>query len=62
MYDRILKQIMIRDTCSQEGARVRYVSRSYGIGEDLLVIENVPAISCPNCGESYLTCDASAKS
>jgi YgiT-type zinc finger domain-containing protein len=31
------------------------VSRSYGKGDHLLVIENVPIISCPHCGESYLT-------
>jgi YgiT-type zinc finger domain-containing protein len=48
---------MICDICGQEGARVRHVSRSYGKGEKLLVIENVPVISCPNCGESYLTAE-----
>lgn len=24
-------------------------------GEDLLVIENIPILSCPDCGESYFT-------
>jgi len=48
---------MICDICGQEGARVRHVTRSYGKGENLLVIENVPVISCPHCGESYLTAD-----
>jgi YgiT-type zinc finger domain-containing protein len=48
---------MICDICGQEGARIRHVSRSYGEGEELLVIENVPVISCPNCGESYLTAE-----
>ena len=41
--------------CGKQGARIRYVTRSYGRGDDLLVIENVPVISCPHCGESYLT-------
>lgn len=45
------------DICGQEGARARHVTRSYGKGEDLLVIENVPVISCPHCGESYLTAE-----
>jgi len=36
---------------------VRRVSRSYGKGEGLLVIENVPVVSCPNCGEGYLTAE-----
>ena len=43
------------DICGKEGARQRYISRSYGKGESLLVIENVPTIHCPNCGEGYLT-------
>jgi len=33
------------------------VARSYGKGEDLLIIENVPVVSCPHCGESYLAAD-----
>ena len=48
---------MICDICGQEGAQVRRVSRSYGRGADLFVIENVPLVSCPHCGESYLTAD-----
>ena len=43
------------DMCGKEGARQRYVSRSYGKGESLLVIEDVPIIHCRNCGEGYLT-------
>ena len=46
---------MICDMCGKEGARERKVTRSYGKAKDLLVIENVPVISCPQCGESYLT-------
>ena len=51
------KTTMICDICGQEGARIRRVSRSYGKGEQLLVIENVPVVSCPHCGESYLTAE-----
>jgi YgiT-type zinc finger domain-containing protein len=43
------------DICGEAGAVVRRVSRSYGKGDSLLVIENVPIMSCPHCGESYLT-------
>jgi YgiT-type zinc finger domain-containing protein len=46
-----------RSVCGKEGARIRYVTRSYGKGKDLLVIENVPIVSCPHCGESYLMAD-----
>ena len=45
------------DICGQAGARIRHISRSYGKGDNLLVIENVPVISCPHCGESYLTAE-----
>ena len=48
---------MICDICGAEGARVRHVTRSYGSGATLLVIENIPVISCPHCGESYLTAE-----
>lgn len=43
------------DICGKAGAQVRRVSRSYGKGANLFVIENVPIVSCPHCGESYLT-------
>jgi len=48
---------IICDICGKSGAKVRRTTRSYGKGENLLVIENIPVISCPNCGESYLTAD-----
>ncbi len=52
-----MKSPIICDNCGKEGARIRHVSKSYGKGDDLLVIENVPIISCPHCGESYLTAE-----
>ena len=48
---------MICEICGREGARIRRVARTYGKGKDLLVIENVPVVSCPHCGESYLTAE-----
>lgn len=33
------------------------MTRSYGRGPTLLVVENVPVWVCPHCGESYLTAD-----
>ncbi|MEA3417573.1 MAG: YgiT-type zinc finger protein [Thermodesulfobacteriota bacterium] len=38
---------MICDICGQEGANIRHVTRSYGKKTNLLIIENVPVISCP---------------
>jgi YgiT-type zinc finger domain-containing protein len=48
---------MICDICGKTGAQVRRVSRSYGKGANLFVIENVPIVSCPHCGDSYLTAE-----
>ena len=48
---------MVCDVCGKRGAQVRHVSRSYGQGGDLFVIEGVPIVSCPHCGESYLTAE-----
>ena len=51
------KKQLICVVCGREGARVRKVTEAHGKGKDLLLIENVPMISCPNCGESYFTAD-----
>ena len=48
---------MICDNCGKKGASVRKLTRSYGKGKKLLIIENVPVISCPHCGESYITAE-----
>jgi YgiT-type zinc finger domain-containing protein len=52
-----VERIMICENCGKEGAHIHHVSRSYGKGGSLLVIENIPVISCPDCGESYLTAE-----
>ena len=49
------EESIVCDVCGCAEAKTRYTSRTYGKGEDLLVIENVPVISCPSCGTSYLT-------
>lgn len=48
---------VICDICGQNGAEVRRITRSYGKGKQLLVIEKVPVVSCPHCGESYMTAE-----
>ena len=48
---------MVCDICSKKGARIRRVSRTYGKGKSLLLIENVPVVSCPHCRESYLAAE-----
>jgi YgiT-type zinc finger domain-containing protein len=62
-FEQILKVMrkevssMTCDVCGQTSAKLRHISRVYGKGDDLLVIENIPMISCPDCGESYFTAD-----
>ena len=48
---------MVCDICGKDGARVRRVTRSCGRGKNAFLIEGVPLVSCPQCGESYLTAD-----
>ncbi|MBI4619777.1 MAG: type II toxin-antitoxin system MqsA family antitoxin [Desulfobacterales bacterium] len=48
---------MICDICGQEGVRIRRVAETYGKGKDLMVIENIPMVSCARCGESYFTAE-----
>ncbi len=43
--------------CGAESARTRHVNRTYGKGEDLLVVEHVPVVSCSHCGETYMEAD-----
>ena len=48
---------MICDICGKRGARIRKVTEAYGKGKNILLIENIPMMSCPKCGENYFTAD-----
>lgn len=39
------------------GVLLRRLARTFGKGSTLLVVENVPVIACPHCGESYMTAE-----
>jgi YgiT-type zinc finger domain-containing protein len=43
------------ENCGREGAHVRRIARTYGKPDQKLVIENIPQIICPHCGENYFT-------
>jgi YgiT-type zinc finger domain-containing protein len=43
------------DICGQGNAKIRRVTRSYGRGKAEFLVRGVPAVSCPDCGEQYLT-------
>ncbi len=45
----------ICDGCGKLGARLRQVTRTYGRGRNVVLIEGVPVVACPSCGETYLT-------
>lgn len=41
--------------CGAEDVRTRYVTRSFDRGGRLIVIEKIPYLSCPHCGQRYFT-------
>lgn len=48
---------MICDICGSKGAKTKKITRSYGKGKELFVIEDIPVVTCTECGEEYLTAD-----
>ncbi len=48
---------MICDICGEKNAKVRRVTRSFGRGRSAFLIERVPVVHCPDCGESYMTAE-----
>ena len=48
---------MTCDICGEAAARALRITKTYGKGKDLLVVENVPAVSCRNCAQIYFTAE-----
>ena len=48
---------MVCDNCGKRRARVRKVTRSYGRGRSAFLVEGIPMVTCPDCGESYFTAE-----
>jgi YgiT-type zinc finger domain-containing protein len=48
---------MICDICGQDQAVIKLVTRSFGKKKDLLIIEDIPVVSCAACGESYMAAE-----
>lgn len=46
---------MICSNCGQPTARIRRSTRAFGKGENIMVIENVPVISCRGCGMDFIS-------
>jgi len=43
--------------CGKPGILQRRLTRTFGKGSTLLVVEGVPVVACPHCGESYMTAE-----
>jgi YgiT-type zinc finger domain-containing protein len=48
---------MLCEICGKKGARIRRVTKSLGRGRATFLVEGVPLVTCPHCGESYFTAD-----
>jgi len=42
-------------SCGYEKAEIRKFTKNFGTGANLIIIENVPMIYCPNCNITYMT-------
>ncbi|WP_436270277.1 YgiT-type zinc finger protein [Pseudoduganella sp. LjRoot289] len=42
-------------SCGKPGVQIQRVTRSYGRGDELMVIEDIPMCRCPHCHERYFT-------
>ena len=45
------------ENCGRKEAHIEHLARTYGKGPTLLIVENVPVMSCRNCGATYLTAE-----
>lgn len=45
------------DFCGAKTAVIKKMTKSFGRGCTLVVIENIPTVHCSHCHESYITAD-----
>ena len=45
------------ELCGTPGAAIKKTTKSFGRGNNLVVIEDIPIVHCSGCHESYLTAD-----
>ena len=45
------------EICGKKTASIKKVTKSFGRGQSLVVIEDIPVLSCSSCHESYITAD-----
>jgi YgiT-type zinc finger domain-containing protein len=49
--------VMMCDICGKDQGTIKLVTRSFGKKKNLLIIEDIPVVSCTACGESYMTAE-----
>ena len=50
---------MICGTCSSQSARIERVQDVFTFRDEVVVIDDLPAIKCPDCNSTYYTADVS---
>lgn len=45
------------ELCGIQAAAIKKTTKSFGRGDNLVVIENIPIVHCSSCHESYLSAD-----
>lgn len=45
------------DCCGKPGVMLKRITRSFGKGDHVIVIDGIPLHVCPHCGENYFTAD-----
>jgi YgiT-type zinc finger domain-containing protein len=45
------------ELCGAQTAVDKKTTKSFGRGDSLVIIENIPIVHCSSCHESYLTAD-----
>jgi len=52
-----MKSKITCDCCGETGVMLKHITRSFGKGDQVVVIDGIPLQVCPHCGESYFTAD-----
>ena len=52
-----MKKQLTCDCCGKNGVAIKRITRSYGRGTGVVVIDGIPLRSCPHCGENYFTAE-----
>lgn len=45
------------ELCGTQAATIKKTTKSFGRGDNLVIIEDIPVVHCSSCHESYLTAE-----